>query len=200
MWAAMHVRRRQTGNQPNSHSSVQNFGGQRGGTRKRIVLRKNENLERTLEISQERHTIGGGRERKTNLRRFFVGWPVFRLNLRSQRKREFRSHATGCPLAFFTTHKRAPRARLLHAASARQSSHRPVNISQSTLADDMVVFSLTNHRSTSKLTRLVICIIIPFRGFLSIEHLFYYRFAIICWAMRRLPFPLKTSSTILKLN
>jgi len=31
-------------------------------------------------ISKARNIIGGGREGKTNLSRFFVGWPVFRLS------------------------------------------------------------------------------------------------------------------------
>ena len=31
-------------------------------------------------ISMATNVIGGGREGKTNLSRFFVGWPVFRLS------------------------------------------------------------------------------------------------------------------------
>ena len=33
-----------------------------------------------VQSSKARNIIGGGREGKTNLCRFFVGWPVFRLS------------------------------------------------------------------------------------------------------------------------
>lgn len=118
------------------------------------MLRKDTNLRNTREISQERNVIGGGREGKTNLPRFFVGWPVFRLNFRSQRKRELRSHATGCPFAFFTTHKRAPRAQLRHATNTRQSSSGPVSINQSACSENRALFSSTNQSPIQNSTRL----------------------------------------------